>query len=115
MTLTLNLSPELEEQIRGEAQRAGVEPATFVLGVLSGHLGDSNPTQLTETELLVQISQGLPASDWERYHELIAQRDMNTLDASDLQELGDRVETTHARRMQFVVELATRRGVGLNG
>ena len=51
-----------------------------------------------------------------RYHELIDLRQQKTFDEDnrrELVELNELVETTHARRVTYVAELAVRRGVDL--
>ena len=60
---------------------------------------------------------GLQEIAWQRYHELIRrqqeQEKLGEDDHRELLELNELVETTHARRMNYVAELAVRRSVGL--
>ncbi len=79
-TITLNLSPELEHQIRTEAARQGVEPDRYILNALQERLQPRLPTtQPTEADLLQQINIGFSAQTWEEYHAVIAKRHAETL------------------------------------
>ncbi len=81
-TITLNLSPELEQQIRTEASRQGLEPDRYILNALQERLQPRLPTtQPTEADLLQQINIGFSAQTWEEYHALIAQASCRNLDS----------------------------------
>jgi len=83
MTLTLEISPELEEALRATAERAGLAPDRYVLDVLQERLDRDRdlPPRLprSEAKLLQRINEGLPESTWERYHALKEKRDAETL------------------------------------
>jgi hypothetical protein len=118
MTLTLELSPELEETLRAVAAREGVAPDRFVLDVLQERLAQDQrlPSRLprAEAELLQQINEGLSESTWERYEALKQKRDAETLtppEHAELLKLVDEVEGWNVRRLEWVGELAKRRGV----
>ena len=67
-----------------------------------------------EGELLEAINRGLPAESEERYRELIAARQAETLTPTaleDLKCLTDQAERIQAERMAHLVELAQLRGV----
>jgi hypothetical protein len=117
MTLTVELPPELEAQLRAEAARAGQDPDTFIRSTLQERLRPSNhrpqalPPHLkrSEAELLQKINQGLPSELWERYHELVARRRAETLTPEEharLIEVSDQIEAANARRIALLVELA---------
>src|SRR5437764_8496203 len=81
MTLIIDLPPELEAQLREEAERAGLETDAYVRGLLEERVrhartsGDGPPQiDRTEADLLQKINQGLPPQLWQRYHELVARR-----------------------------------------
>ncbi len=62
-----------------------------------------------ESRLLEEINQGLSEADWNRYHALIAQRQCESLDIAELEELtslADRIEQLNAKRMDRLAELA---------
>lgn len=67
-----------------------------------------------ETALLQQISEGLPAETWQRYHELKARRQAETVtedEHAELIALSDEIEEWNARRLALVVDLARVRSV----
>ena len=69
-----------------------------------------------ESELLLQINQGLVAETQQRYDELIGKRRDKTLTAEEYQELlrlTDQSEELDARRLGGLVELAGLRQVSL--
>ncbi|MEG4286681.1 hypothetical protein QUB68_26465 [Microcoleus sp. A006_D1] len=110
-TITLNLSPELEHQIRAEASRQGVEPDRYILNTLQERLQPRHPTtQPTEADLLQQINIGFSAQTWEEYHALIAKRHAETLTPEEhkqLIQMSDRLEQLNVTRIQALIQLAT--------
>lgn len=117
MTLTIDLPPELETQLREEAARAGLDVEGFVRNTLEerlrqrGSRAGALPPHLSprEAEMLQQINQGLPSEVWQQYHELIAKRRAETLtpeEQASLIALSDQIEEENARRMEHLVELA---------
>jgi hypothetical protein len=122
MTLTINLTPELEAQLREEAAQKGVDASTFVVRTLEERLQRKRrqpmPSHLAQEEstLLQKINQGLPEAMWQEYHDLIAKRRAETLTPEEhgrLIALSDTIEQTHAERMAYVAELARLRQVPL--
>jgi len=117
MTLTLDLPIELEDRLRQKAARDGVTPETCALQLLENELTDKLPSEMDENELLREAARGLSESVWKRYHDLTQRRQANgrltERDHRELCELNELVETTHARRVEYVAELAARRGVEL--
>ena len=109
--ITLNLSPELEQQIRTEAARQGVEPDLYILNALQERLQPRLPTtQPTEADLLQQINIGFSAQTWEEYHALIAKRHAETLTPEEhkqLIQMSDRLEQLNVARIQALIQLAT--------
>ncbi len=119
MTLTLHLPADLETRLRDEAARRGVDPDAFVLNTLERHLArpPSGPHfSAAETEILRQINIGLPPEDWQRYDDLRAKRESETLTVDEhatLIKLSDEIEAGNARRMAYLVQLAQMRGLEL--
>jgi hypothetical protein len=74
MTLTLELSPELEQALRATAERHGLAPDRYVLDVLQERLDRerSLPPHLPRAEvvLLQRINEVLSPATWERYRSL---------------------------------------------
>ena len=120
MTLTLELNPQLEEQLRREAARLGLGPDDYVVRALSDRLKCSQPPvpHLTakESSLLEQIDLGLTQRDWARYHELTAKLHDETMspeEHAELITLTDRIEANNVRRLKALIELSSLRGVPL--
>src|SRR2546427_412913 len=118
MTLTLEISPELEETLRAIAAREGLAPDRYVLDLLQERLArDRNvPPHLprAQAELLQRINAGLPEATWMRYHALKERRDAETLtpeEHAELIRLVNEVEGWNVRRLEAVAELAKLRGV----
>ncbi len=110
--ITLNLSRELEHQIRTEASRQGVEPDRYILNALQERLQPRLPTtQPTEADLLQQINIGFSAQTWEEYHALIAKRHAETLTPEEHKQLiqmsDRRLEQLNVARIQALIQLAT--------
>jgi hypothetical protein len=70
-----------------------------------------------ESELLLEINQGIPPAVQQRYYELIDKRDVRTLSPEEYQELldmTDQVELYNARRMRYIMKLAALREQSFN-
>jgi hypothetical protein len=120
MTLTLNLDPHLEQQLRQEAARLGVGPDDFVRQTLSERLQQSNslPPHVSaeESELLERIDLGLSQQQWARYHDLVTKLQdelMTPGERDELISLTDRIEAANVRRLHALIELSGLRGVPL--
>jgi hypothetical protein len=74
MTITLEITPDLEALLRETAEREGLTPDRYVLHLLRQQLkrSQTTPPHLSreEAELLQKINQGLPETTWERYRAL---------------------------------------------
>lgn len=71
-----------------------------------------------ETDLLLKINQGLPAEVQNRFDELVAKRQDETLTPDEHQELLDltnQIEQSDAQRVKYLAELAQLRGTSLTG
>lgn len=113
MTLTIDLTPEMERKLWDEAAREGMDPKGFILNTLQERLGQNRRAtphlSQEETELLLQINAGLPEETWQRYHALVARRKAETLTAaehSELIALSNQVEVDNARRIKYLTDLA---------
>ncbi len=124
MTLTIEMTPELEQQLRQAAKKAGLAPDTYVLQLLHQTLRPetsqmSTGTRLSkeEADLLQVINQSLPDIDYEQYHALIVKRQAETLTLDEQEELttfSDRLEIANVARMQAVADLANLRQITLD-
>jgi hypothetical protein len=112
-TITLDLSPELAQQLHAEAARQGMEPDRYILDTLQDRLRSNVAiAQPTEADLLQQINIGFSAQDWEIYHGLIAKRRAETLTAEEYERLvmmSDRLEKMNVARVRALIQLAALR------
>ncbi len=119
MVLTLEVQPELEDELRHAAGLSGLDTSSFVLNLLREHLrrGQNAPEDMSEKELLAEINRGLSAAEWERYKKLIDRRRAETLTSEEHAELiatTDRLEEANVLRVQCLAELARRRRVTIS-
>ncbi len=116
MAITIDLTPELEVQLRQAAAEAGVALDSLIIRSVEEHLGktaraaeDGQRLSPGEAELLLRINGMLSAFPWERYHELIAKRQDESLTVSEQAEIAafsDQIEAANAERMVLLAELA---------
>lgn len=108
---------EKEQLLNAALQMPRSELEEFVRRLFSLKAREENPgLSERETELLMQINQGLPARLQERLNELIDKRQAATISAKELRELKkltDQVEQFDAARLQPLTELAQLRNVPL--
>jgi hypothetical protein len=116
----LEIAPELAEALRAMAQKAGLDPDRYIVRALQEHVKrhQDEPPSLPSEEaaLLQQISHGLPAETWQRYHDLVAKRRAEALTSEEHQELmalTNEVELWNARRVELVSALARLRNLPL--
>jgi tRNA A37 N6-isopentenylltransferase MiaA len=119
-TITLELTPELEQQLRDEAAKQGLDPNHYIVNALKERLRpvprDVSRLSKAEADLLQNINLGLPPEMWEHYHALLAKRRAETLtpeEQATLIEISDQIEQANARRIQYLIELASLRGTSL--
>lgn len=123
MTLTVDLSPELEAQVKHEAAREGLAETELVMKALREWLDQGERRAVgvsvvtgAEASLLQKINEGLPERTWQRYDDLVERRRAETLTPAEHEELiaiSDQIEDMNARRMAHLVELARLRGIPL--
>lgn len=111
--ITLQLSPELEEQLRAEAAKQGINPDRYILNALQDRLQLSHsPTAAVskaEAALLDQINLGLSVDRWQEYHDLIAKRRAETLTEAEhatLIAISDEIEQANVQRVHALIALA---------
>ena len=120
MTVTIDLKPEIEAQLREAVTKAGIDTSAFVARTLeerlqpvSHHRGYPRMS-LVESNLLHRINQGFSESLWQEYDELIAKRRAETLTAQEqnrLIVLADSIDEAHVERLGLVGKLAQIRNV----
>ena len=120
MTLVIDMAPETEKHLRDEAARKGMEPERYVLQAVEERLRWANSSERRlsrdESELMMQINEGLPVETWEQYHALVAELHAETLTPErhkTLLALTDQVEIDYAQRLERLIQLARLRGTSL--
>lgn len=116
MVLTIEIAPDLEQQLRQEAARIGLAPDAYIIQAVqerlaqTGHRHHPGPRlSPEEAHLLSKINLGLSFTEWERYHTLVARRKAETLtpdEQTELIALSDRLEEANAQRIGYLAELA---------
>lgn len=121
MSITIELPPDLEEQIRRNASAAGIAAEAFIVNVVAERLQSSQPLTSgvlspEESRLLQAINQGLPEATWQRYRQLVKQcqtGSLNEEEHSELKSLTDTIEVAHIERLKRLVELSRLRQVSV--
>ena len=114
--ITLNLSPELDQELRTEAARQGLEPDRYIIHTLQERLQPKSDLKSAESDLLQQINIGFSAENWTQYHALIAKRQAETLTSEEYEhliQLSDRLENLNVLRIQALIQLANLRNQSL--
>lgn len=113
MTITLEVTPELERALHQAADYAGVAPDAYILNLLRQNLKSPPVRQpqlsATEAALLQQINVSLSQIGWQRYHELQGKRTAETLtpaEQTELIALSDEIEAANAQRIEKLAQLA---------
>ncbi|MDP6353647.1 MAG: hypothetical protein QF473_00995 [Planctomycetota bacterium] len=123
MSLTLEISPELESFLEAEATRTGKDVTSVAEAVLRKSLcpGEhSSAPRLTaeEARLLEEINRGPTTSEMEGYIALIRKRQSETITEDELDELRSftqRMEELAVLRLKNLKKLAELRGVDVEG
>lgn len=123
MTITIDMTPELERQLQQAAAQAGLTPDAYIVQTLRERLAQphqprTSSQRLTaaEARLLTQINQSLAGVAWPRYHTLLAKRQAETLAPDEQQELitlTDQIEAANVQRVEYIAELARLRNTTL--
>ncbi|HVK06001.1 MAG TPA: hypothetical protein VM490_21205 [Armatimonadaceae bacterium] len=118
MSIRIELEPDAEEKLREAAAAEGVDAATFARNAVVERLRQNSFARpLTESDLLKRINRGFPESFWDRYRDLAALRDAETLTPEQQRELiamSDQMEERAAERLQYLVQLSHLRGTSVD-
>ena len=120
MSVTIDLTPDLESQLRAVAAKHGLNANAYIVKTLRESLGQvenrNSCLSHTETELLQEINAGLDEETWRTYKELMAKRRVETLARDEqpkLIEISDQIERQNVRRLECLFKLAHLRKVSL--
>ncbi|MGB7247759.1 MAG: hypothetical protein WBC73_02385 [Phormidesmis sp.] len=124
MTLTIEMTPEIEKQLRQAAQAAGLSPNTYALRLIHQSLGTDIVNSFSterlskeEADLIETINTSLSEIDWPRYRVLIEKRQDETLSAEDydaLIALTDQLEKANVHRLEAITSLAQLRNTSID-
>ena len=119
MTITLEVAPELERQIKQAAAQVGLSLDAYILESVTQRLQPTRhrPSSVKclskrEATLLYALNENLAQMDWPRYRELIRKRQAETLTPDEQTELikfSDYLEEANAKRIKYLAQLATLR------
>ncbi len=120
MSLVLQINPSLENRMRKNAKRKGVELSQFIVQILELNFPDekAKPKIIAkkEAELLQKIELAIPIETWERFHILRAKRQNETIVDSEIAEytaINQQIEAANVERLAVLVELAKIKKVSL--
>ena len=124
MTLIIEITSELEYQIKQAADKVGLAPDTYILQILHESLQQQAPqknvgNQLPkeEADLIQIINQSLSDIEWQRYQVLIEKRNAETLTPDEHEELinvSEQLENANTNRIQALVKLAKLRHMSID-
>jgi N-acetylmuramoyl-L-alanine amidase len=119
MTITIELAPELENQIKQAAAKVGLSPDAYILESVTQRLQLTKPRPSSvkrlskrEAALLQKINQSLSQIQWQRYRALISKRQAETLtpeEQAELISLSDQLEEANVKRIEYLAQLAVLR------
>jgi len=106
----LNAELSFDQLVNAVTQLPQTEFEEFLQTIHRIHqLHEEHCLSARESELLLNINQGIPAAMQRRYDELIEKRDARTLTTEEYKELlqlTDQVELLDAKRVEYLLELA---------
>ena len=120
MSLTIQLPVTTEHYLRERATREGMPLEHYISQLLTATslltVIKKKKKPLTEGELLKHCELDVQADDLQEYHRLrglFESNNMTDTERNALIQLNDLIEIAHAKRMNYVLQLAQLRGVSL--
>lgn len=117
MTLRIEMTPELEQQLQQAADKAGVTPDAYIVRLLQQNLKPTHRLPDNEVELLQRIDRSLSHIEWPRYSNLLSKRNAQTLNPTEHNELiaiSEQIELANAQRIEALGELSRIRNTSIN-
>ena len=116
--LHIELDEDTERRLRNISRKDGGEIEEVASRLLAQAARSARPAhEIAEAELLQKINEGWSAERWGIYQSLVAKRRAETLTEAEYAQLAaltNEREVAHARRIQYLVELAKLRGTTLD-
>lgn len=121
MSITIQINPDLEQQLREMATKVGVDPSHYIIQMLKEQLKESaapiaKNLPKEEAELLEKINLGISPETWTYYYELIDKRRAEKLEEGEQEKLiaiSDQIEASNVERIKNLIALAKLRQVSL--
>ena len=120
MSVTIEISGELEPILKAEAGKAGLDLTAYTHQLLRTSLPAAKPSASSvsakEARLLHQINHGLAAEALDRYRELIRKRQEENISPEEFRQLDDltgQMEALQTERLESLAKLAELRHVPL--
>ena len=116
MSITLNIQPELEKQIKWYAANEGIDIDSYLSKMIERQF-QMPRIDATEAVLLEAINLGISNDDWERYSTLKEKRDAETLTLEEYEELieiSDQIEIANVERIKNLIKLSQYRNISLD-
>lgn len=119
MTVVINIEPKLEEQLRQEATKAGLDMNRYILNALQSQVEKKEMQSVLsnqEATLLKEINSGFSSDFWTEYRQLIKKRESAIIEPKELEQLikmTSKVEQKNVERLKRLVALAQIRSVPL--
>ena len=121
MSLVLQINPSLENRVRQNALRKGVDLSLFIVEFLEQNFPEEKPKPKAlskrEALLLEKIDLGISVETWERYHSLRTKRQLETINALESAEytaINQQIEAANVKRLASLIELAKIRKITLD-
>lgn len=117
MTLEIEMTPELEQQLQQAAEKAGVTPDAYIVRMLQQNLKPTHSLPDNEVELLQRIDRSLSHIEWQRYSDLLSKRNAQTLtpiEHNELIAISEQIELANADRIEALGELSRIRNTSIN-
>lgn len=120
MSITVQVTKDVEENLRKNAARQGKALDRYVSEILEQVSNYEQPTNCSisaqEADLLQRINLAIPSETWAEYRRLVARRDREEITPEELDMLiaiTDKIEIANAERIRHLAELAQLRGISL--
>lgn len=121
MSLILQINPSLEDRVRQNASRKGVDLNQFIVQFLESNFPEEKPktkaVSKREALLLQKIDLAIPIETWERYHILRAKRQEETINQLEIEEyaaINQQIEAANVKRLASLIELSKIRKISLD-
>ena len=121
MSLVLQINPSLENRVRQNALRKGVDLGLFIVEFLEQNFPEEKPKPKAlskqEAFLLEKIELAIAIETWERYHILRKKRQTETINTSESVEyaaINQQIEAANVKRLTSLIELAKIRKITLD-